>query len=455
MNQARSLALEILRQVDRRRHTMDDCISARAKDINQMQRADKALLNHLVFGVVRWQLRLDWFINQFIQKQKKRIDPVIRDILRLALYQILFLDRIPVSAAVHTAVDLAKSSGRPWAAGFVNGLLRRASENRDIWNRGKTADDAADDALSSLSIQQAFPLWMLSRWQQRFGLAETEALCRAMNTIPTITLRTNTLRTDRRKLMDAVTGEASSISATSHAPEGVRISAPRKPLDRWSSFKKGWFQVQDEAAQIVSYMVSPEPGHRVWDVCAGLGTKTAHMAQLMDNQGHILASDRQSSKLKPLQREMNRLGITIVDSRSLDPLQSETLSDLPCFDRILVDAPCSGIGVLQKNPDGKWRLSCRDIGRYANNQFSLLDRAATYLKPSGILVYAVCSIEPEENEQVVQRFLSRHENFSIHIPALFQVSDAGTLTTPEGFFYPLPHRHPMDGFFSVALKRNA
>jgi 16S rRNA (cytosine967-C5)-methyltransferase len=395
---------------------------------------------------------LDWFIDQFVEKRKKRIDPVIRNILRLGLYQIFFLDRIPTSAAVNTAVNLAKSIGRPWTAGFVNGLLRRAAGHKTLWDRCLTSDD---DPVAMLSIQQSFPPWMLKRWYQRFGFEQTSDMCRRMNTIPDLTIRTNTLRTDRGTLMDAVSGEASSLSVTLHSPEGIRLHSPRKTLDGWNSYQHGWFQVQDEAAQLVSHVVSPEPGHRVWDVCAGLGTKTAHMAQLMGNQGNILSTDRQSSKLKSLDMEMVRLGITIVDSRPLDLLQSPPTTDTAEFDRILVDAPCSGIGVLQKNPDGKWRLRPRDLKRYADHQFQLLDHAAPYLKPSGILVYAVCSIETDENEQVVRRFLSQRREFSIHRPVMPKVSDAEQLITSEEYFYTLPHRHQMDGFFCVALKRNA
>lgn len=452
MSQVRHLSLEILQQVNRCRHTLDHCMAARTNDINLLNRADRALLNHLVFGVVRWQLRLDWFIDQFIEKHKKKIDPVVRTILRIGLYQILFLDRIPISAAVNTAVNLAKGSGRPWAAGFVNGLLRRASGNRELWDKEQPTNN---DAVAAFSVRHAFPSWLVERWLQRFGRAETEAMCRAMNTLPDITIRTNTLRTGRQDLLDAIADQASTVSISAHSPEGIRLHGLKEPIDRWTSFKKGWFQVQDEAAQLVSHMVSPKPGHQVWDVCAGLGTKTAHMAQLMNNQGNITATDRQASKLKSLDRDMSRLGISIVKSRPLDLLESPLLPDLSGFDRILVDAPCSGTGVLQKNPDGKWRLSSNDIALHADRQFELLDRAASYLKPAGILVYAVCSIEPDECERVVERFISQHRTFSIHHPDMPGVSDAGPLTTSQGYFYTLPHRHRMDGFFSVALKRNA
>jgi 16S rRNA (cytosine967-C5)-methyltransferase len=202
-------------------------------------------------------------------------------------------------------------------------------------------------------------------------------------------------------------------------------------------------------------MLAPQPGETVWDACAGLGTKTAHIAQLMNNQGRLLASDRSDAKLNRLPDEMRRLGVTIATPHRLD-LIAEDASDLPIFDRILVDAPCSGLGVLQKNPDGKWRGSTRELERYQDRQIALLARAALHLRPGGILVYAVCSFEPEENMAVVKAFLQNHPDFAIHHSGMRAAVDSQpALLTPEGWLSTLPHRHRMDGFFAAAFfKRN-
>jgi 16S rRNA (cytosine967-C5)-methyltransferase len=246
-----------------------------------------------------------------------------------------------------------------------------------------------------------------------------------------------------------------SVSPTRHSPEGVRLVSPNRPIDKWSAFQKGWFQVQDEAAQIISHFLDPRPGMRIWDACAGLGTKTAHIAQLADNRARLLASDLESEKLKKLKLEMQRLGISCVTTRPLDVQSPKPIDDLPLFDRILVDAPCSGLGVLQKNPDGKWRTTASDIDACARRQRAILSNMVKYLHPEGVLVYAVCSVEPEENELVIRRFLQKHPEFVIHFPELTSVANARELMTPEGFLQTLPHQNQMDGFFAAALARRA
>lgn len=449
MINARHLALTILQAVEDRNRTLDHWLSQHAADIDVLSRADRALLHMLVYGVLRWQLRLDWYIDKLSRKPGKKIDALVRIILRMALYQLIYLDRIPPSAAVNTAVNLAKTSGRPWAAGFINAVLRRASV--DVLELFEDIDH--NNPASALSVQYSFPSWMLSRWIHRFGIAETESLCKAVNTVPDITIRANTLLTTRNELVTAIADRAASVVTTAYSPEGISFRTPRETLSQWDAFGKGWFQVQDEAAQLVSHLLAPQPGEMIWDACAGLGTKTAHLAQLMNNQGRIVATDQHASKLDQLGQEMKRLGIIIVETRRLDLLSASPPLNLPRFDRILLDAPCSGIGVLQKNPDGKWRISSADLKRYGQRQLELLNNVAPFLKPAGILVYAVCSIEPEENGNVVKQFLADNDAFQVQQPELRSIFRRGALTTPHGCLYTLPHRHHMDGFFAVTFKR--
>ena len=447
MDQTRRLALDILQQVGRQRLTLDRCLEKQSSLIQILGPADRALLHQLVFGVLRWQLRLDWIIHRLTAKSRKKIHPVVLNILRLGLYQILYLDRIPHAAAVNTAVDLARTSGNAWATGFINGLLRRAAGKENLPDHFQPPDDPVE----ALSIEQAFPDWLVSRWYHRLGATETRALCSAMNKIPVLTLRTNTMQIQRQDLMAALADHADFLEPTVFAPEGIRLRSSKQPLSEWESFRNGWFQIQDEAAQLVAHLLNPQPGHRVWDACAGLGTKTFHLAQLMQDRGHILSTDKRVDKLKRLSTDMARQKISCIETRQMDLLTSTPDVDMPLFDRILVDAPCSGIGVLQKNPDGKWRLSPEDLKRYAHNQAGLLARTAPFLKPEGILVYSVCSIEPEENESVIDSFLSRHPNFAVIGPKLTDGLDLSPLTTPRGYLYTLPHRHHMDGFFAVSL----
>jgi 16S rRNA (cytosine967-C5)-methyltransferase len=447
MTDSRRIAVEILAEVEKGQQTLDRCLEIFAARIEPLNRADRALVHALVYGVVRWKKRLDWTIDQ-LARQPSKIDPRVRTILQLGLFQILFMDRIPIPAAVNTAVEMVKRDGRAWAAGFVNGLLRRAA-------RGPQPDlpDPHADPLQFLSVTQAFPSWLIERWLQRFGREETEALCRAMNTIPAITLRVNTLRAERGALLARIAPDVQHAVITVHAPEGIRISSPQRPLLEWEAFTEGAFQVQDEAAQLIAHLMGPRPGERVWDACAGLGTKCAHLAQLMQNRGEILATDVQKGKLSLLNKEMRRLGIGIVTAAVCDLTRNSDEFGGSGFDRILVDAPCSGLGVLQKNPDGKWHHHPENLQRYGSHQRQLLAAAAPKLKAGGVLVYSVCSFEPEENAAVIDDFLQNHPEFDIQPPMLPAVQGTELFISPPGFVQTFPHRHRMDGFFAVALTR--
>lgn len=445
MSSARQIAFDLLRQNHDDRFPLDHWLDQAEPLLKGLSRADRALVHALVYGTLRWQGRLDFIIDHLVEKPGK-IDPRARIILRLALFQLQHMDRIPDSAAVHSAVELAKKNRLQWATGFINGLLRQAIRRPALpWPDAATTPDMA------LSVNLSFPRWLTARWLERWSEEEVRRLCEAINTVPAITLRTNTLKTDRATLMGAIQEKATNIQPTVYAPEGITLSALATPIPQWPSFQQGWFQVQDEAAQLVVHMLAPQPGETVWDACAGLGTKTAHIAQLMNNQGRLLASDRSEAKLNRLPDEMRRLGVTIATAHRLD-LVAEDASDLPVFDRILVDAPCSGLGVLQKNPDGKWRGSPQELERYQHRQIALLARAALHLRPGGVLVYAVCSFEPEENIAVVNAFLQNHPDFAIHHSGMRAAVDSQpALLTPEGWLSTLPHRHRMDGFFAAAF----
>jgi 16S rRNA (cytosine967-C5)-methyltransferase len=449
MIQARNIASNVLYRSQSGKHTLDQLLSQADQQVQRLNRADRALLHAIVYGVLRWQARLDWVIDHLTLRPGKKIDPLVRVILRMGLFQMHYLERIPTSAAVNTSVELTKKKRRKWASGFVNSVLRRAADT------GKEIPwpDRGSDPIDFLSTFYAFPQWLICRWVGHWGVDETEALCKSINTIPPITVRTNTLRVDRQQLLEQIQTEAKEISFTAHSPEGISFSSVRHPIAHWKAFQKGWFQVQSEAAQCIAHLLDVSSGHRVWDACAGLGTKTAHLAQLMEDKGRILATDLSANKLGDLKVEMRRLGITIVEPLQLDLAHPPAHWHRGSYDRILVDAPCTGLGVLQKNPDGKWLGNPAMIQHNSRRQLTLLDNAAIHLKPKGIMVYAVCSIEPEENEQVIQGFLQKHSEFVIEHPKLDQVMNGKELLTSEGFVKTSPHKHQMDGFFAAALKK--
>ena len=446
MNSARRIALDVLHQTTAGSRTLDHWLEAAESRLMGLSMADRALTHTLIYGTLRWQNRLDYQIDRLVKKPN-RVDPKTRLILRMALFQMHHLDRVPDSAVVHTAVELTKQIGRMWDAGFVNGVLRRATvvrENID-W------PDLKFSPAEAIATRHAMPQWLASRWIARYGSVETLRLCETINTVPSLTIRTNTLKTSRENLIDAICAEARQIDSTRYSPEGIVLSGLNKPFSNWSAFLNGWFQVQDEGAQMISHVLAPQPGETIWDACAGLGTKSAHMAQLMQNKGSITASDLHAFKLERLQNEMQRLGISIAKTRCMDLNTTVPFADLPVFDRILVDAPCTGIGVLQKNPDGKWKVRPDDLAVNARRQLAILDTTCHALRPGGMLVYAVCSFEPEENEGVVKAFLQKHPEFAITPPKMNSELCSKHLLTPEGWLKTYPHRHEMDGFFAALM----
>lgn len=446
---ARNVALRVLNLLDSDHRTLDAVLDETLNREQNLEKRDAGLMHTLVFGVLRWRNRLDWIIGHFSKTPIKKIHPDVRNILRMGLFQIIHLDRIPDSAAVNTAVDLAKASSASWTHRFVNGVLRNAIRNRE----SIPFPDSVKDPALALSVSQSFPRWLMARWIDRFGLEETRRLCETINTIPPISIRTNTLKIDRDELMEKLRPEVNSIAPSRFSPVGLAFSNPESAIPELTGFQEGWFQVQDEAAQLVGYHLDPKPGEHVLDACAGLGGKTGHIAQMMNNRGRILAMDHSSDKLKMLRCEMDRLGATIVSTRSHDLDIPPDPEKYGIFDRILLDAPCSGLGVIRRNPDTKWRFSPSDFARYQTRQIRFLENLAPLLKPSGVLVYAVCSSEPEENEQVIDGFLKRRPAFYIERDG----RDFSPLVRPflskEGEIRTLSHENDMDGFFSVCLKQ--
>ena len=444
----RNIALEVLSKQEKSHKTLDHVFKEVA-DPGDLSGRDRALLNALVYGVLRWRGRLDFLISHFSDKKISKIDPTILNILRLGLFQIVYMSRIPNSAAVNTSVQLAKSKAPRWVAGFVNGILRHAVRKSDRLPVAKPKNDLPQ----MMAIEKSFPLWLIRRWMDRYQPQTAAEMCDAINAVPPICIRANTLNVSRNQLIASLEALAERVEPTEFAPDGIRIRRPEIPIAAMDAFKKGEFQVQDEAAQLVTLLLDPQPGESVLDACAGLGGKTGHIAQQMNNQGSLVAMDIDIEKLARLESQMQRLGISIVTTRHQD-LKDTTITDTgPSFDRILLDAPCTGLGVLRRNPDTKWNRSKKDLNRFARRQIKLLASVAPLLSVSGALVYAVCSVEPEENEAVIDAFLSVNPEFEVDadpgsLPSMFCAP-----SRDEKGFKTHPHFKEMDGFFMVRLKR--
>jgi 16S rRNA (cytosine967-C5)-methyltransferase len=448
-DEVRKTALYILNTLNKERNTLDNLLEDVFREKTLFSKKDRALLQALVYGVLRWRGRLDYIIDYFSKTRLNKINPNVLNILRLGLFQIIYLDRIPVSAAVNTSVEMTKAAAAPWVVGYVNGLLRNA-----VREYGHvTFPDVDKDPVKALATKKSFPEWLVKRWLDRFGLKETGLLCDAINTIPPITVRCNTLKTNRKKLVKALERYAEKIKITNYAPDGGFFFNPKRSIPNIEAFENGLFQVQDEAAQLVTLHLNPQSGETILDACAGLGGKTGHIAQMMKNSGRLVAMDKDENKLMRLESEMHRLGVSIVTTCIHDlssPLNREHFGK---FDRILLDAPCSGLGVLRRNPDIKWRASQQNLTYCQKRQALFLDNLAHFVKPSGILVYAVCSMEPEENESVIKGFLNKHAKFAIEKKSTGLSFDACSLVTIDGYLKTFPHLNNMDGFFSVCMKR--
>ena len=442
-NDPRFLALTILIENNDSKFPLDRTLERYSTELESLAHRDRALANAIIYGSLRWREHLDWLIAPFSKRGIDEIEPGILYTLRMGLFQTVFMEKIPVSAAVNTAVNMAKKIANTGAGGFVNAVLRKAT-TRHL--EVPMPDPEKDQALF-VSKSRSIPLWLARRWTTRFGLETCLTLLDSINSIPPITIRANTLKTDRATLAAALKEQVETILPTVHAPDGLSVTRPKTPLHLTDSFKEGLFQVQDEATQIITTLVDPKPGERILDACAGLGGKTGHMGQIMDNLGEIQAWDLDERKLTVLEREMKRLGIFNVTVKTMDALKNNPKERGKPFDRILVDAPCTGLGVLRRNPDARWSRTQKDISRLAAIQKKILNNIADLVKPGGIIVYAVCSCEPEENEQVIAHFLKTRKDF-------FPVSNTHPLADQDGIFRTYPHTLGMDGFFSATMKRS-
>ncbi len=445
----RAAALIVLDRVERSKATLDAVLDDAAPKLTALSRRDRALFNQLVYGVIRRRLRLDAVVAAYADRSIEKISLPILNILRIGLFQILFMDRIPASAAVNTAVNLVRTRRASKAAGFVNALLRNALRAPHRF----CIPDALESPVDHIAVAHAFPHWLASRWIDRMGIAETNRLCAAINTTPPITLRCNRLKNNLAELMKALSNQAETIEIVDTVPGGVNLIRPRVPIPEMAAFVDGRFAVQDGAAQLVSLLLGPRPGETVLDACAGLGGKATHLAQLMGNQGTIVAMDNVDSKLARLENEAQRLGVSIIRTRRADLNRSLPLKTQPRFDRILLDAPCSGLGVLRRNPDTKWSSRQADIARLANQQAHFLDHLAPLVKKNGVLVFAVCSMEPEENEGVIKTFLKNHVNFAITGAHSVEEKTVLPFLGEDGFFRTAPHIDHLDGFFAARLQR--
>ncbi|HYM38421.1 MAG TPA: 16S rRNA (cytosine(967)-C(5))-methyltransferase RsmB [Nitrospiraceae bacterium] len=444
---ARAVAQDVLLSVERAQTFADDALD-HFLSRNALDSRDRALALELVYGVLRHQSWLDWRLDHVATKSMAKLPARVRIALRLGAYQLLHLDRIPPSAAVNESVALIKAGNPGHWPGFVNAVLRAL-----IRTPAPPWPDRAANPIQALSVQYACPAWLTERWIARFGVRDAETLCRATTITPPLTIRANTLRTSRDALASQLTELGCVVKPTRISAVGLVLeklgSVPELPL-----FRDGAFYVEDEAAQLVALILDPQPGALILDTCAAPGGKTTHLAALMQNRGEIIAVDKSAARLRLLEDNCRRLGIGIVRTTRADAttLLPHNLRDR-LFDRILVDAPCSGLGVLRRHPEGKWRKEAETLKQYQILQHRLLEQSANRLRPGGVLVYSTCSSEPEENEQVINQFCSAHKEFRRESVEPWLPRQGSSLVTGRGDLSTARNDDSMDMFFAARLRK--
>ncbi len=443
---ARSAAAEILFKVDSRK-AYADILLDNALENQSLSRKNRSLLTELVYGTLRWRGRIDAYLKPLLRRPLREADPYLRNLLRLSVYQLVFLDRVPAYAALNEAVELANQHGGQRAGGFINGVLRRFVREQQQFAKPAPATSST----TALAEYWSHPEWLVRCWIEFFGRVEIEDLLRANNEEPPLVVRANVLKGTRDDILESFHNEGIEATPTSWSPDGITVHS-RRPVDQLPGYSQGFFQVQGESSQLVTYLLSPKAGECILDACAAPGGKTTHIAEAMHDNGQIVATDISQGSLDKIRANAARLGL-----KSILACQADATRELPeplrrSYDRILIDAPCSGLGTLRSHPEIKWQRKKSDIKRLARLQEKIMSHVAPYLKPNGILVYSTCTLAENENEGLVRDFLARHKGFVLEDAAGYLPKQAKSLVRGS-YFMALPHRHNTDGFFAARIRK--
>jgi 16S rRNA (cytosine967-C5)-methyltransferase len=444
IDQARDAALRTLYRV-LREGVYSNIALKEELDKEGLERLDKALVTEIVNGTLRNLARIDWIMSLFIKT--KRMEPWIEDIIRCGIYQIMFLDRVPDSAICNESAELSRKYGHEGTVKFVNGVLRNISRSKE---KLEYPDKSKNIALF-LSVFYSHPEWMVRKWIKDYGVEFTESLLKANNEKPSFTIRCNRLRINKKELMAVLLEEGIECADGSYNEEAIHIKRTSSIEDK-ESFKKGYYQVQDESSMLVAHIVDPKPEDRILDMCSAPGGKTTHMAELMENRGEILARDIHRHKLRLVEQNCVRLGVSIVRTELHDAMVLDGDS-INKFDKVLLDAPCSGLGVLRRKPDLRWKKEPESFRDLAEMQKMMLKMASGYVKPGGKLIYSTCTLNKTENFEVVRNFLSNNSQFRLEsiigqVPKKLKHESAC-----EGYMELYPNVHGTDGFFVAKMER--
>lgn len=408
---------------------------------------DRAFITEMVYGTIKWKLRLDNIIDNLSNIKSDKISAGILNILRLGIYQIDFMDKVPQSAAVNECVKLAKKYGNPGAARYVNAILRNYIRKHDSIvypDRGKSIG-------RYLSVYYSFPLWMVERLIKDFGSSFTEEFLKSGNQVPDLTARVNNLKTDKESLKNMLLEKNIEVQDGIYVDDALILKGV-PGIEYIEEYKKGYFTIQDQSSMLAAKILSPQAGDFIMDVCSAPGTKSTYMAEIMRNRGTIMSGDISSSKLKLVSQNAKRLGIDIIKTYCGDARMC--LDEyIEKADKVLIDAPCTGLGIMRKKPEIRWNRDIRDIDAIKSLQESILKTSSRYVKPGGVLVYSTCTVVKEENVEMIQKFVRENLNFRPEDISNLVPSRLKKESLKNGYIELYPNVDNVDGFFIARLRR--
>ena len=438
---AREVALKTLYKIDKEEAYSNIALDETIKENrHKLDDRDIGFISELVYGVTSWKLTIDEIVKMYSNIRLKKISPWILNILRLGIYQTVFLDKVPKSAAVNECVNLAKRYGHKSSSNFVNAILRKV-EKKDF----ETFFEI-EDPIERISKTTSMPIWIIQELLKENPIEKVEEICKASNIKPKVSIRVNTLKTTKQELEKKL--EENDIPFQEGSLEDFLILEKTKNIESLDLFKNGYFTIQDEGAGLIAKIVDQKPNEMVLDACSSPGGKTTYMAELMGNKGKIVAWDLHPHRVKLVEENAKRLGITIIETKCENAsIYKEEYKEK--FDKILLDVPCLGIGVLKRKPDIKWKRKPEDMEEITEIQQKILETCSKYLKPQGELVYATCSIFSEENDKIIEKFLKNHKDFEY---AIINIQNP-MIPTQNLQKIQLYQGKENDGFFMCKLRR--
>ncbi|MFE7061947.1 16S rRNA (cytosine(967)-C(5))-methyltransferase RsmB [Sutcliffiella sp. NPDC057660] len=443
MKNVRELALEALVNVEKKQ-AYSNLLVNNYLDSGKLNKKDAGLFTEIVYGTIQRTMTIDYYLTPYIEKQKK-LEDWVKVLLRLTLYQMLYLDKVPERAAIYEAVEIAKKKGHKGVASVVNGVLR------SIQRQGVPDLEAMKNDVERISIATSHPRWMVEKWVAQYGVENTERLCEMNLVPPSQTARVNTAKASVEDVISMLKAQGFDVEKGEVAQES--IVSKKGNMAYSNAFKNGFITIQDESSMLVARTLDVEPGQTVYDSCAAPGGKTTHIAELMKGTGTVISTDLHEHKVKLIKEQADRLGLSNIEVKAMDSRKAQEVFHSEMFDKILVDAPCSGFGVIRRKPDLKYTKTMQDVKQLATIQSAILDEVAPLVKKGGTLVYSTCTIDKEENTEVVKAFLENNEDFEIDMSIKDLVPHKLETYIQDGMLQLLPHYFGTDGFFIVRLKR--